>query len=115
MISTSPPHVIMTVKPTLAYLKAQISRLGLSKKEELLEFLTNHITEQKATGQKPKEASIDHYVKYYTKFIPKEDTILMEGIDADLTTLGLKSSNINKNNMNTHNQHHTFFKTCIEI
>ena len=62
----------MTVKPTLAFLKAQISQLGLTKKEELLQFLTDDITEQKATGQKSKEASIDDYVKYYPKFIPED-------------------------------------------
>ena len=91
----------MTVKPTLAYLKAQIRRLGLPKKEEILKFLTDDISQQKATGQKSKEPSIDDYVKYYPNFISKEDTVLMEGISADLTTLGLKSSNINKNKIYT--------------
>ena len=87
------------MKPTLTYLKAQISILDTAKKEELLKFLSaqlNSSSNNCDNYNNRTDGCIDSYVEYVADFIPESYEVMIQGLQADITSLGITAHKDNK-------------------
>ena len=80
--------------PNLTLIKAQCRQLNTEQKKELLNLLTEELNEDVPSTNK--SVDIDDYVEYFPDYIPSEDTVLLQGLNADFDSLGIKGNNKKK-------------------